>query len=111
MISSLKKLLKKGHGDGLTIITGGKLDITKRLIEKMHATEKSNMIILYENYENLKDDFYKKYENEESNKSSLKNFNKIQVFNCDLKIQEDKEELISFLENNKLKVKLHKKIA
>ena len=29
----------------------------------------------------------------------------IQVFNCDLSNQEDKEEFISFLENNKKKVK------
>jgi hypothetical protein len=80
VFSSLKNLLKRDHGEGLPIVTGGKLDITKRLIEKMHSTEKSNMIILYEDYENLKDDFYTEFENEDSNKSDSDNINKDSSF-------------------------------
>lgn len=107
MFSSIRNLIKKGQEDGLVIVTGGKLDMARRLIEKMQTLEKSNIIVLYENYDNLKDDFYTKFEREDLNKkkkSSKNNINKLQVFNCDLKNQDDKEEFISFLENNKLKV-------
>jgi hypothetical protein len=99
LYSSLKKLLRiKDTGDGLTVVTGGKLDITKRLLEKIQLTNKSDIIVLYQNYDNLKEDFYSKFESEKNN-------SKIQVFNCDLTNQDDKEEFISYLENNKIKVK------
>jgi len=112
MISSIKKLLKIKHGNGLTVITGGRLDITKRLIEKMQKSEKANIIVLYENYDDLKEDFYKKYENDELNEEKNRQVisNRIQVFNCNLRNQDDKDEFISFLENNKLKVIINLRI-
>jgi hypothetical protein len=103
--------------DGITIITGGNLDITKRLVEKLlyqnnsmyndnkysntYKNQEGEILILYKNYNNLKDDFYEvNFINKEENTNK-----KIQVFNCDLSNQEDKEEFFFFLENNKKQVK------
>lgn len=86
---------KTNHKKGLTIITGGNLDISKRLISKLNKAENPEILVLYKNYDNLKDEFYSNFDPKKQ----------IQVFNCDLSNQEDKEEFISFLENNKKKVK------
>lgn len=104
---SISRILKSYHGDkGLTVVTGGNLDFTKRFIEKIHTKEKSQIIILYKDYEELKDDYYANLEKQvrEIEKSNLKLLNKMQVFNCNIANQDDKDEFIFFLENNNFKV-------
>ena len=112
LIGNISNLFKTKKKTGLTVITGGNLDITKKLIEKIFNKENTEIIILYNDYDISKDDYYINLENkinEENLRIKKNNINLsriIQVFNCDLSIQDDKEEFIYFLSNNKKKVKL-----
>jgi hypothetical protein len=104
-LNFFQSLFKGGGGKKFTIFTGGHLKYTKDLISKINETEKSKHdlsrtlgtpLILYKNYEPLKDDFYDK----------ISKYAPTQVFNCDILKPDDNEELVNFLKTKNYKVNI-----
>ena len=79
----------KSNQKFITILTGGHLEMTKKLALKLKKSINEEILITYKDFDIAKEKFYQENEN-------------LKVYKCDLGSNEEMEDLIHYLRNFKV---------
>jgi len=86
---------KKTNPKFITILTGGHLELTKKLALKLKKSINDEILITYKDFEIGKEKFYQDNEN-------------LKVFNCDLGNDEGLDDLLHYLKSFKVIISVNR---